>query len=153
PGDRTSQAGLVGAGAWPARSLPFVPKGFPTMANASVEKLKALGLRHGEKAVVGLAAALCVVFLAMAATRPTIDLTPEQVKKTAEAAESNLSRPQKSEDILAQLETSGIKNPGFERMVEDQEKNALSPLAFKPAQPWVSPEPGAGLIRDTPELI
>ena len=27
------------------------------MANASVEKLKALGLRHGEKAVMGLAAA------------------------------------------------------------------------------------------------
>ena len=31
------------------------------MANASVEKLKTLGIRHGEKAVVGLSATLCCV--------------------------------------------------------------------------------------------
>ena len=31
--------------------------------NATVEKLKALGLRHGEKAVMGLAVILCLLFL------------------------------------------------------------------------------------------
>ncbi|HMB08689.1 MAG TPA: hypothetical protein VKP69_33780 [Isosphaeraceae bacterium] len=123
------------------------------MANASVEKLKALGLRHGEKAVVGLAAALCLVLLGRAATRPTIDLTPEQVRKDVEAAESNITRRRKSEEILARLEASGLKNPGFEEMVDAQEEHPLIAADYRPAQPWVTPEPGAGLIRDTPELI
>jgi hypothetical protein len=123
------------------------------MANTSVEKLKALGLRHGEKAVVGLAAALCLVLLGMAATQPTIDLTPDQVKKAADAADSNISRRQVPDDILKRLEESGLKNPGFETMVDEQEKHALIAANFTPAQPWVSPEPGAGLIRDMPELI
>ncbi len=123
------------------------------MANATVEKLKALGLRHGEKAVVGLAAALCLVLLGMAATQPTIDLTPDQVKKAADAADSNISRRQDPDDILKRLEESGLKNPHFETMVDEQEKHALIAANFTPAQPWVSPEPGAGLIRDLPELI
>ena len=62
------------------------------MANAQVEKLKALGLRHGEKAVVGLAAALCLLFLVKAATKPTIKLTPDQVNQATKAAETNLNR-------------------------------------------------------------
>jgi hypothetical protein len=123
------------------------------MANTSVEKLKTLGLRHGEKAVVGLAAALCLVLLGMAATQPTIDLTPDQVKKAADAADSNISRRQDPDDILKRLEESGLKNPGFETIVDEQEKHALIAANFTPAQPWVSPEPGAGLIRDMPEPI
>jgi hypothetical protein len=123
------------------------------MANASVEKLKALGLRHGEKAVVGLAAALCVLFLFWAVTKPTIEMTPDDVRKAADSARKNIDAPQKIEDILGELERSGIKNPGFEQMVEEQQKNAPKAIAFAPSQLWVNPEPGAGLIRDTPELI
>jgi len=123
------------------------------VANASVEKLKALGLRHGEKAVVGLTAMLCVMFLFLAATRPTIELTPDQVKQAATSADSNLNRNQPPEDILKGLEEQGIKNPGFEKTVEEQEKNHLVAANYRAHQLWVSPEPGAGLIRDQPELI
>ncbi len=123
------------------------------MANASTEKLKALGLRHGEKAVVGLAAMLCVLFLVQAFAKTSIDMTPDDVKKAADSARQNIDKPQKNEDILALLETSGIKNPSFEKMVEEQQKNAPKAIAYAPSQLWVSPEPGAGLIRDMPELI
>ena len=37
------------------------------MANASADKLKALALRHGEKAVMGVTALLCLFFLYTAA--------------------------------------------------------------------------------------
>ena len=38
-------------------------------------------------------------------------------------------------------------------MVEEQVKTALVPDNYKAAREWVTPEPGAGLIRDTPALI
>ncbi|SIN81018.1 hypothetical protein SAMN05444166_1010 [Singulisphaera sp. GP187] len=123
------------------------------MANASVEKIKALGLRHGEKAVMGVTAAICLMFLYMAATRPTIETTPEQVRKAASDAESNISRRQSNEDILNLLENENIKNPNFEKMVDEQSSNKIDAIAFRVSSPWASPEPGAGLIRDTPELI
>ncbi len=123
------------------------------MANAQVEKLKSVGLRHGEKLVVGLTAALCFLFIFWAATMPTIEITAEQVSKDAEAARSSLARRQEPADILTSLEEQGIKNPEFVKLVEDQQKNLLVVADFKPARSWVSPEPGAGLIRDTPELI
>jgi len=123
------------------------------VANASVDKLKALGLRHGEKAVVGLTATLCVLFLFWAATAKTIELTPDQVKQSADSASSNLSRTQAPEDILQRIETEGVKNPGFTTIVTEQEKNLLVASAYRPHQLWVSPEPGAGLIRDQPELV
>jgi hypothetical protein len=123
------------------------------MANASVEKIKALGLRHGEKAVMGVTAAVCLMFLYMAATRPTIETTPEEVRKTASAAESNISRRQNNEDILKLLETENIKNPNFEKMVNEQASNKIDALAYRVTSPWSSPEPGAGLIRETPVLI
>src|ERR1700682_6085123 len=98
------------------------------MANASAEKLKALGLRHGEKVVVGLAVAACIACLALAATQPTIDLTPEEVERHARSAKSTL-RPKQStkdiKDILKRIEAANIKNPHFEQMVDDKEKNAL----------------------------
>ena len=83
----------------------------------------------------------------------TIDLTPDQVKQAADSAQSNLSRKQEPNDILKLLEEQKIKNPGFEAMVEQQEKNLLVAANFRPPQLWVTPEPGAGLIRDQPELI
>ncbi len=123
------------------------------MANATVEKLKALGLRHGEKAVVVLAALLCALFLVLAATKTTIDLTPEQVKKAAEAAASNLDREQKPDEILKRLENEFLKTPEFEEMVDKQAKTVLIADNYQLRQPWVTLEPGGGLLRDMPELI
>src|SRR4051812_26094645 len=105
------------------------------MANASVEKVKALGLRYGEKVVVGLAAAVCLVCLGMAATQKTIELTPDEVRKAAEAADANLQRRQDAADILSRLEAEGIKNPQFEKMVDEQDKNALVATVFRAPHP------------------
>ena len=52
-------------------------------ANAIVEKLKELGLRHGEKAGVAIASMAFFVCVGMAANQKTIDTTPEQIKKAA----------------------------------------------------------------------
>jgi hypothetical protein len=122
-------------------------------SNASVEKLKALGIRHGEKAVVALASALCLFFLFKAATNPTIDVTPEQVDSHAKAAQSNINRKQDPEKILEALAAGGIKNPEFEKKVDEQAKNLLVASHYSPSHAWAYPQPGAGLIRDTPELI
>lgn len=123
------------------------------MANASVDKMKELGLRHGEKAVMAVATALCLTLLFMAVSQRTIQTTPEQVRKAADAADSNLKRPQNPEDILKKLEESGITDPHFETVVDNQSKNRLEPAAYAVRSPWITIEPGAGLIRDMPELI
>src|SRR4051794_25499657 len=123
------------------------------MANAAVENLKNLGLRHGEKAVVGLTAALFVVFTGLAVMKPTIQIQPEQLKTAAEQAQANLQKPQDAKDILARLEEGGLKNPDFEKMVENQQANALKPADYRVKLDWVTPEPGAGLIRDQPDLV
>lgn len=122
------------------------------MANATVEKLKKVGLRHGEKAVVGLIAALCVVFVVMAGSRETIDITPEQIESSRKAAEANINRPQKTEDIVALLDQSELVVPGFAKKVSDSQGGKQEALAFT-GPPLVFPEPGAGFIRETPELI
>src|SRR5215213_1616113 len=118
------------------------------MANATVEKLKALGLHHGEKAVMGLAAALSAMCLFMAATRPTIQTTPEAVAKAADEASTNLERKQSEEDILKRLEEAGITKPNFQKQVDNQAQNKLDAVAYKVRSPWATPEPGAGLIRE-----
>jgi hypothetical protein len=123
------------------------------MANASVEKLKALGIRHGEKAVVGLTAALFVVFTAMAIMRETLPMNPEELASAANSASANLSKQQAESDVLAKLEKDGLVEPKLALIVDSQMKNALKPDAFRAKLDWVTPEPGAGLIRDQPELI
>ena len=123
------------------------------MANAAVDKLKNFGIRHGEKVVVGLTATLFVVFTAMAFIKPTIDIKPEELKTAADNADKNLSTKQDTKDILAKLETDGLKDPEFEKLVASQLANALKPGDYRAKLDWVTPEPGAGLIRDQPELI
>jgi hypothetical protein len=123
------------------------------VANASADKLKALALRHGEKAVMAVTSIICVLLLVLAAKKETIGLTADELKQAASSAESNLSRKQDDKDILTTLESQGIKNPGFETIVDQQEKNLLVAADFRSRQLWVTPEPGAGLIRDQPELL
>jgi hypothetical protein len=121
--------------------------------NAIVEKLKDLGLRHGEKAGVAVASTLFFVCVGMAATKPTIDTTPEKIKSATQASESNLNRPEPRDTIIKNLEEKGIKASNFAKVVDDQVKTALVADDYKAAREWTSPEPGAGLIRDTPVLI
>ena len=137
----------------PSLGSNFVRKERPLMANASVEKLKALALRQGEKAVVGIAATILVVCLGLAFSKPMIPTSPAELQKKAENADSNLGIRQDPEAILSKIEEAGIKDPGFVKIVESQTINALKPSDYRVKLDWVIPEPGAGLIRDQPELI
>jgi len=61
------------------------------MANAA-DKLKNFGLRFGDKLAVALASVLFFYCLFNALNRPTIDVTPEQIKKAAEQSDSRGAR-------------------------------------------------------------
>ncbi len=113
------------------------------MANASVEKIKALGLRHGEKAVMGITAAVCLMFLYMAATRPAINTTPEAVREDRQP--SGLEHQAKAGQ-RRYSQTSRIREyqeSNFEKMVNEQASNKIDAVAFRLTSPWTSPEPGA----------
>jgi hypothetical protein len=123
-------------------------------ANAIADQLMKLGLRHGEKAGIAIASMVFFLCVGGAVSRPTIDTSPEQVKKAAEQSESNLNRHEERETIIKNLEEREKITPtNFAGTVEDQIKVTLVPDNYKAARPWVTPEPGAGLIRDKPELI
>jgi hypothetical protein len=123
-------------------------------ANAVVEKLAGVGLRHGEKAGVAIAMMVFLVCVGMAFSRPTINTTPEKVKKAAEQSRNNLDRKEERDFIVKRLEENEkIVPTHFADAVEEQIKVKLDPVAYTPKRDWVTPEPGAGLIRDTPKLI
>ena len=122
-------------------------------ANAIVEQLKELGLRHGEKAGVAIASMVFLLCVTMAATQKSIETSPDQVKKSADLSQSNLTRTEKRETIIEKLSEKGIKDSDFAKVVDEQVKLALVSDNYKAAREWVTPEPGAGLIRDTPVLI
>jgi hypothetical protein len=123
------------------------------MANASAEKLKTLGILHGEKVVVGITATVFIVLVFLAITNPVLEMKPEELKSAATNASANLQAKQTESDILAKLEKDGLKEPHFQQIIEGQIANALKPDGFRARLEWVTPEPGAGLIRDNPELI
>ena len=123
-------------------------------ANAIVDQMVGLGLRHGEKAGMALASMIFFVCVGTAATQKGIPTTPDQVKKAAEQSDSNLNRREERDAILKTLEERDkITKTNFAESVEEQIKVALVPDNYKPAREWVTPEPGAGLIRDTPKLV
>ena len=113
------------------------------MANATVEKIKDLGLRHGEKVVVGLAAALCLVFAWQAFSRPTIDLTPEQIERSPSERPPTSTPQQDAKEIAEKLVEDGMTNPGFEKIVDLQ---VHSPLKADPLsrEPLDHPRAGRG---------
>jgi len=121
--------------------------------NAVVDKLKDFGLRHGEKAGVVIASTVFFFCIGSAAKRETINTSPDKVKTVTKASDSNLSRNEPRDTILRRIEEKGIKDTSFSKVIDDQVKTELSPDQFVSARQWVSPEPGAGLIRDTPTLI
>ena len=123
-------------------------------ANAIGDQLVRLGLRHGEKAGIAIASMVFFLCVGAAVSRPTIDTTPEKVKKAAEQSEQNLNRHEDRETIIKNLEErEKITKTNFAVAVEEQIKVTLAPDNYKAARPWVTPEPGAGLIRDQPKLI
>src|SRR4051812_34111159 len=123
------------------------------MANPTVEKLKDLGLRYGDKAAVALMSLVFVVCFGMAVSKKAIDTTPDQIKKAAESADTNIGRRRERDAIVKTLEESGIKPTNFAMQVEETANSVLVADTFKPYREWVTPEPGAGLIRDTPVLV
>jgi hypothetical protein len=124
-------------------------------SNAAVEKLKNLGLSHGEKAVVGLAVVLFLLFVGVAiGNKSGLEFGPDDLSKKAQQAETNLSAKQTTESILDKLVANGLKpTTEFEVVVVRQQSKALDPAEYIARQRWVTPEPGAGLIRDEPVLI
>lgn len=123
------------------------------MANANIEKLKTFGLRHGEKIVVTVVAALSVGMLATAFVTPTIQTTPADVQNAASAARTNIQRIATPEDIQNKLLADGVNESDFLAIVETNKPGAKSAGNYRLAGDFVSPEPGAGLIRDMPELV
>jgi hypothetical protein len=123
------------------------------MANAIADQLKEVGLRHGEKAGVAVATMLFLLCIVLAAGKKTITTTPEEIQKAAQASDGNLKRREDRETIIKKLEEKGIKDTSFAKEIDEQVKTTLAAADFKSAREWVTPEPGAGLIRDTPKLI
>ena len=95
------------------------------MAHPIVEKLKDAGLRYGDKAAVAVSSLLFVVCLGLAMAQKSIDLTPDQIKKTAEAADSNINRKQDLETINQALVQADIKPTNFSKEVQDSVKTVL----------------------------
>ncbi|MDB5350852.1 MAG: hypothetical protein JWN86_2099 [Planctomycetota bacterium] len=123
------------------------------MANPTVDKLKAFGLRHGEKVAMGVVATIFAACSYYALIHPSIQTTPDEVTKTAKLAQANLNNSPKKETIVERLEADGITLIGFEKKVEALQAGTSDASQYSLANSFVKPEPGAGLIRDMPELI
>jgi hypothetical protein len=123
------------------------------MANANVEKLKDLGLRHGEKVAVALVSVVCLLLLFMAWTHPVIDMTPEQVEKSAQQANQNIQRRQDEDQILAKIQDQGVVLQNFEQTVDARKPGSMDPSQFRLPNLMAAREPGAGLLREEPGLI
>jgi len=123
------------------------------MANPTVDKLKVFGIRHGEKVAMGVVAVIFAMCSYFALKHDSVDTTPDEVKKTASLAQANLNNSPKKEQIAEKLEADGVKLAGFEKKVEAMQAGVADASQFALANTFVKPEPGAGLIRDMPELI
>ncbi len=121
--------------------------------NAFVEKLKALGIRHGEKAVVGVAGGLFVMFVVSSFSQEAIKLTPDEVQTHAKKARANLDEKQDPKFIGGKLETDGIKLAGFEGQVKDIDSKSTDTTEYALSNPWVTVPPGAGNVRATPLIL
>ena len=123
-------------------------------ANAIVEKLKELGLRHGEKA--GVAIASMVVFrLRRHGREPKDDRHIARTDQESRTAVAKVTSTRHGETRDHHPEARGKRNQG-QRLRQGGRRtgqDGARPDNYKAAREWVTPEPGAGLIRDTPTLI
>jgi len=127
------------------------------MANPKVQKIvkkvQTFFTKHGEKVAVGIGATLFVVGAASAILKPTIAITPDQIKTNAEAADKNIKQPQAEAEIIEALANDGIKDLNFADTVAKAETEKIDINELKLKHKWITMEPGAGLIRDQPVLI
>ncbi len=119
------------------------------MANPTVEKLKMIGLKFGDKAAVAITGALCVFFVFKALTTETIDLTPDDLTEVANRASANIRRDQPESQILQRLEQDGMVLVGFEEKVRETQNTKVESSDYSLARSFVVQEPGAGRIRDS----
>ncbi len=118
------------------------------MAHPIVEKLKRFGLHHGEKLAVGATSLVFVVAVVAAVSKPTIDLTPDQVKEAATRAKQNIEADQAETEILKSLEEGGLVATKFDAEVARREAQGATVEPYALRRGFVLTEPGAGLIRD-----
>ncbi len=123
------------------------------MANPTAEKLKVFGLRHGEKVAMGVVAVIFATCTYFAWSRPSIEITPEEVKSNADKASDKINARQNPVRIVEELEKQGVKEQAFEKKVDLLQAGVADASKYRLDRPFVSPEPGAGLIRDMPELL
>jgi len=127
------------------------------MANPKVQKIldkaKKFFTNHGDKLAVGIGSLVFVAGAAVAITKPTISITPEQISSNTESAKKNLDQPQTDEEILESLANDGVKELNFADTVAKTETEKVDVNELKLKHRWVTLEPGAGLIRDQPVLV
>jgi hypothetical protein len=123
------------------------------MANPTVDKLKVFGLHHGEKVAMGIVAVIFGYCAYSAWSHPSLTLTADDIKNTTTLATSNIQKTPKTDVIVAKLEETGIKLANFDKKVQDLQSGTVDSAQYALANTFVKPEPGAGLIRDMPELI
>lgn len=121
------------------------------MANPTVDKLKDLGLRHGEKVLVGAAAGVCLLFVSMAMNTPTINLTPDAVKAAAAAAQLNITRNVNRDELAKKFEGDFLKLPDLAKKVEEVANHR--PVATAGLEVFVVPDPSTGFLRDLPVVL
>ncbi len=123
------------------------------MANPTVDKLKVFGLHHGEKVAMGIVAVIFMYCAYAAWSHPSLTLTADDIKTTTTQATSNIQKTTKTDVIVTELEKTGIKLANFDKKVEALQTGTVDSAQYALANTFVKPEPGAGLIRDMPELI
>ena len=108
------------------------------MANASVDKIKALGLRHGEKVVVGLSAALCLLLAGEGVQPRNRSSSPPSRSARPPSRPIPTSRSGRTSTTSSRrLEEARDQEP---QLREDRhragEEPRWSPPPSKPTQPW-----------------
>ena len=113
------------------------------MANPTVEKLKEAGLRYGDKVAVALTSLLFVVCLGLALSKKSIDITPDQVKKAAEVADTNINRHQETETTSSRSSKRGASSPPVSpRRSRSRRRPSWSPITTSPNASGSCPSPG-----------
>ncbi len=123
------------------------------MANPMVDKLQDFGIRHGEKIGVAVVSALCLLMIWAAISRPMESTKPEDILRDTTSARQNLDKQQDANAIVEKIRAEGIVQPGFEKVVDNRKPGSADASKYQLANLLEAPEPGAGLLRERPDLI
>ncbi|HWE37068.1 MAG TPA: hypothetical protein VG406_10915 [Isosphaeraceae bacterium] len=128
------------------------------MANPTVDKLKDFGLRYGEKVGMGVAVALCLVFIGQAMANRAVKITPEELQISIKTANASINRsvPRATiEQELAGDQAVKLTIPDLKERVAKNDAARADTGTQQAAidKRWVTPEPNAGAIREKPVLL